>query len=298
MRIKTWLIIATALVIVGILLFAGVMTACRWDFTQLGTVEFETNTYEFRESVSNISVNADTADILFAASKDEMCRVECYEMEHATHSVAIQNGILTIELVDSMQWHERIGINIGTPKITIYLPEAAYTSLSIEESTGDIAIPECFTFEAIDIAVSTGDVKNYASATGMIRIRTSTGDIEMKHVSADTLALTVSTGKVKLTDIRCADLTTSGSTGDMTLKNVTATERISIHRSTGDIFLDRCDAADIYIKTDTGSVTGTLLTDKVFVANTDTGKVTVPNTVSGGRCEIITNTGDIKLSIA
>ena len=47
----------------------------------------------------------------------------------------------------------------------------------------------------------------------------------------------------------------------------------------------------------TGDVKGKLLTDKVFITETGTGHVDVPKTVTGGRCEVTTNTGDIELEI-
>ena len=75
-------------------------------------------------------------------------------------------------------------------------------------------------------------------------------------------------------------------------------EKFSVTRTTGYVKLDGCDASEIVIKTDTGDVTGTLLTEKVFIAHTDTGRVKVPNTTSGGRCEITTDTGNIKITIA
>jgi len=81
------------------------------------------------------------------------------------------------------------------------------------------------------------------------------------------------------------------------LKNVNAAEKFSIERSTGDVKFDGCDAAEVFVKTDTGDVTGTLLSEKVFIVETDTGKVDVPKTVNGGRCEITTDTGDINISI-
>ncbi len=47
----------------------------------------------------------------------------------------------------------------------------------------------------------------------------------------------------------------------------------------------------------TADVTGTLLTEKVFLPKSDTGDIEVPKTNAGGKCEIITSTGDIKLTI-
>lgn len=60
---------------------------------------------------------------------------------------------------------------------------------------------------------------------------------------------------------------------------------------------DRADASEIFVRTGTGNVTGSLLTDKVFLTQTDTGTVEVPQTITGGRCEIRTDTGDIELKI-
>jgi len=60
---------------------------------------------------------------------------------------------------------------------------------------------------------------------------------------------------------------------------------------------DGCDAEEIFVETDTGDVKGTLLSEKVFMANSDTGKISFHKTVTGGRCEIETDTGDIKIQI-
>ena len=83
----------------------------------------------------------------------------------------------------------------------------------------------------------------------------------------------------------------------MLLKNVIAGEGFSIERSTGDVGFDACDAAAISVKTETDDVTGSLLSSKIFITRTDTGKVDVPTTVSGGVCEIPTDTGHIRISI-
>jgi len=58
-----------------------------------------------------------------------------------------------------------------------------------------------------------------------------------------------------------------------------------------------CDAGEIVIETDTGDVEGTLLSDKIFITETDTGRIDVPKTTTGGRCQITTDTGDIKIKI-
>lgn len=315
---KKWLIVAASLMVLGLIIFSAVMTANHWDFTKLSTAKYETNTYEVGLEFNNISINTETADIIFVPSDDGKCRVVCYEQQKMKHSAAVEDGTLTIDVVDTREWYDYITIfSFTSPKITVYLPQAEYASLFIELSTGDLEIPKDFKFGNIDVFTSTGDVKFLASALEDIKIKTSTGDICVENVSADKLDLSVSTGDVtassiicegdikihvstgdtKLTDVTCKSVTSSGSTGDIILKNIIADEFFSIERSTGDVKLDGCDAAEIFVKTDTGDVTGSLLTDKVFITQTDTGSIDVPKTMAGGKCEINTDTGDIKIDV-
>ena len=272
---KIWLITATSLVALGCIMFSVAMTKIHWDFTKLSTVKYETNTYEVTDDFNSISMLTDTADILFVQSDDKICKVVCYEMSDMKHTTTVQNDTLTINVIDEREWYDHIGITLGSPKITVYLPKTEYDSLAIKENTGDIEVPKDFKFGSIDIATSTGDI--------IIAGVTCEGDI----------VINVSTGKANLTDIKCKSLISDGSTGDFSLKNVIATEKFSIERSTGDVKFDDCDATEIWVKTDTGDVTGYLLSEKIFITQTSTGDVLVPKSTNGGKCEITTSTGDI-----
>lgn len=314
---KIWLIIAIALVVVGAGVFTAALAACGWDFSKLSTVQFETNTYSGTDRITGIRVDTDTADIRFAPSEDGQWKVVCHEAEKMNHTVSVKDGILTIKVVDEREWYDHIGIWIGSETVTIYLPEQEYASLVIRESTGDVEVPKAFRFGTIDINVSTGAVRNYASATGVIKITASTGDIHVEDVSAASMELSVTTGHVtgrsltcegklsvgvstgdaQLTDVKCENFTSDGSTGDIVLKDVIATGKMSIDRSTGDVKFDACDAAEILVETSTGNVTGSLRSDKIFIARVSTGDVDVPATTSGGKCQITTSTGDIRIRI-
>ncbi len=316
-KTRIWLVIAASLVLVGCVILGGVMTVHKWDLTKLSTVKYETNDYKINEDYINISIVTDTADIVFVPSENRESSVVCYEQKKVTHSVTVNDGTLVIEVVDTRKWYEHISIIFGTPKITIHIPQGEYGTLSVRSSTGDVEIPREFQFESIDISESTGDVMNHASASELIKIKTSTGNIRVEDISAGALDLSVSTGNVtvfgvaceddvninvstgrtKIIDTKCKNVISSGSTGVLSMKNVIATEKLSVGRSTGDVRVDGCDAAEIFVKTDTGDVTGSLLTDKVFITQTDTGSVDVPKTITGGRCEIITDTGNIKIAI-
>lgn len=314
---KVWLVIAVSLVLIGCVVFAGVMSMFKWDFSKLSTVKYETNNYEISEEFDGISIKTDTADIIFAVSEDGKCRVECYEEKKAKHSVSAQDGTLAIEVTNNKRWYDYIGLNFGSPKITVYLPKTEYTLLLANGKTGDIKLPEGFAFKNVDVSLSTGTVDVFADVSEKIKIQTTTGNICVEDISTGTLDLSVSTGKVTvsgvtckgdvtvgvttgntyLTDISCKSVISSGSTGGICLDNVVAAEKFSIKRSTGNIKFDRCDAAELFVETSTGDVRGSLLTDKVFITKTSVGKIDVPNTTTGGKCEIKTSTGDVEIKI-
>ena len=137
-----------------------------------------------------------------------------------------------------------------------------------------------------------------SAVSGSLELTVSTGKVKVSGVKCDgDVFLNVTTGKGYLNNIVCKSLVSSGSTGDIVLNNVIAKEKLSVNRSTGDVKFNGCDAAEIYVKTDTGDITGSLLSEKVFITNVSTGKVKVPNTISGGRCQITTNTGNVEISV-
>ena len=319
MKQKTivWIIVSIILIVVGCMLFAGVMARLNWDFTKLATSKYTETEHSISQNFRDITVLADTERITLVPSPDGKTKVVCHEQDNIVHTVSVIDGTLAIETQDNRKWYEYIGIQFDSPNITVYLPAGTYGVFSSRSSTGDVDIPADFGFESIDIDVSTAAVKCLASATGEVRIRTSTGSIVVEKLSASTLDLSVSTGRVTVTDVTCQcelsvkvstgkatlknvtcqSFVSEGNTGDMTLSRVAVGEKLSVTRSTGDVKFDSCDAGQIFVQTDTGDVTGSLLTDKVFFAQTDTGRVDVPKTAAGGRCEITTDTGDIKITV-
>ncbi len=315
--VKIWLTVATALVALGVILFAGSMIANGWDFKKLGTVTYTTNIYEVDGDFKNISIDVDTTKIEFVPADNGQCKIVCFEDEKVRHSASVQNSTLTIDTVDTRIWYEHFSISFDQPKMTVYLPENEYDSLLIKTDTGDIAIPKDFSFDTLKIDGDTSDVDCFASASQGIEIKLSTGDIRLKELATEQLKLTTDTGRiqvntadvganikietdtgrVELTDTSCNDLYAESDTGSIKLKNVLGAGSFTIESDTGDITFDRSDAAEISVKTDTGDVTGTLLSDKVFLTETSTGRISVPKTITGGKCELKTSTGDIKIEV-
>ncbi len=313
-KIKSLLIVALALMVIGGIIFTGVMMVLDWDFKKLSTVKYETNSYEI-EDFKNIKITTSTAKIIFKPSTDGKNKVVCFEESNEKHQVALNEDTLTITEQNTKKWYQYMGIDFYSPSITLYLAEGEYGDLFFKASTGDLIIPEEFTFKDLDLSFSTGDVTINAKKLDEIKVMTSTGDITVENLLVKSLELTASTGKIVvnnvksegdinlkvstgktiLSDISCENFTSKGGTGKISLKSVIANEKLCIVRDTGDVELDNCDGAQISITTDTGDVSGSLKSEKVFIVKTHTGRVKVPDTITGGKCEITTDTGDIQI---
>ena len=149
-------------------------------------------------------------------------------------------------------------IGITASKITIYLPKKEYDELITKSDTGNIRI---------------------------------------KSINANKFDLSTDTGNLKIVNIKCKNLFSTSDTGNILLENVIAEEKFKIETDTGNVKFIDSDASDIFVKTDTGNVTGNLLTDKVIFAESETGDIDVPKVMADEKCEIITDTGDIKITI-
>lgn len=313
-----WIIIAGCLTLAGIIIFIAAMALNHWKFTSFGTKDFVEVTVEINDDFQNISVFSDTEDISFVTSDNSICKVVFFEEETKTFDAVVEGGTLYIKTRESGKWYEHISFfSTATPSITVYLPKEEYSSLSVEESTGDIDVPGDFRFETIALSSSTGDLSCRASSSGLLNIATSTGSITAEDLSAGDINLAVSTGAVNVSsvtcsgdlniavstgdisinDVSCKNFRSDGRTGDMRMIDLTAEGLIQIERSTGNVVFEGCDAGELLVETDTGDVTGSLRSAKVFVTETDTGDIRVPETTSGGKCKIKTDTGDIIIEI-
>ena len=274
---KGWLIAAAVLVVGGLLMVGGAVYFCDLDFHQFNTLKYEMHSTDIDPEFEQIDIDTSVAAVSIELSPDGNCRMDCYEPSKMKHSAQVENGVLKIREVQ--KWEGGFGIDMEEPTLTLYLPKDQYAALKLMVDTGDIRVPKIFTFDRVQIGSDTGDVDFQAGVTGQAQFKTDAGTVKAVGVS-------------------CGNFTAESDTGEIFLENVIASGTLNVTSQTGDVRLKECDGAEIYITTDTGDVKGTILTEKVFLTETDTGEVNVPKSLTGGRCEITTQTGDIDIMIA
>ncbi len=248
-----------------------------------------------------VDINLSTGDTRFCASADDSVKIEggtgdvtvgvgaCGSLE-----VRVSTGKTTLKGVN-VSGKINIECSTGDTELT----DIFCNSLNSIGDTGDFYTNNLTAGENVSIQRSTGEIEvNKAECKANISLETSTGSITVYDISCADLNINATTGDSEISDVNCINFNSLADTGDIDMAYLNATGKITIERSTGDVEFDRCDASELEIKTSTGSVKGTLLSEKVFVTKTSNGRIEVPETTTGGKCKITTSTGNIRIEIA
>lgn len=310
---KAALIVSAALIVLGGVLYAGAAAFTGFDFSVLETASLTRKEYEVNESFNDISIDAKDCSVQFRYSDDGKCRIVCGENENITHTVEVKDNVLNITRNDSRKWYMMIGISLKQYDITVYLPEKTYGALLFESGSGDISVPEDFGFSSGDIRTGSGNVAVSAVFDGNFSVETSSGDVKIKKLSADVIDINTVSGEIDVSEVTAAqtvniesasgdtglseanakNISAQSSSGGIKFDGVKAAGEIRAESRSGDVSLDKSDADSIYIKTNSGDVSGSLLTPKIYNAETGSGTVKLPRSEEGGTCDIVTGSGDI-----
>lgn len=200
----------------------------------------------------------------------------------------------------------------------VYVGETNVGSLSVSGSSGRVEVFSVCVESDVDVSTTSGGITvtniecanmSVENSSGSIRISsiTANGNMEVKgtsgsiHISETDvngdMAANASSGSLNLTDVECANLTAENNSGKISCTNVIASEDMNLENSSGGIALEYCDAENLKLTATSGSIKGSLLSEKIFIAEATSGSVDVPKTTSGGVCEVTTTSGSIKMSI-
>ncbi len=278
---KTVIAILIAVLVVAVgagMVFVG-LSAVNFKVRDLDTTKYVTNTHQVSEQFTRVEMDLDTADVDLLPAEDGKCRVICTERDERPHTVEVHNGVLIVRSAKEKKVDFSFGGVVKNPSVTVYLPAADYESLKLEADTGRVVLSPGLAFETVDVDADTGSVEVDGVDVKTLKISNDTGRIKAANMTPETAELDADTGSIRVTDVVCS--------GDM-----------RIETDTGSIHLEDVDAANLYLEADTGSISGTIRTEKTFIAKSATGKVSVPDTAADGLCKAQTGTGSIRLSIS
>ena len=208
-------------------------------------------------------------------------------------SLVVLGGVVFVGAMSRVKW-DFTKLSMNQTETNEYILSESYQNISIQTDTADVVIRPSETDETKVVCKEQERLKHSVTVeNGTLVIRLTDTREWTDYVL--NFAFTKVTVYVPGTQLK--DITVKNSTGDITLQNMVVDGQISVKNSTGNVKFRDCDAATVLVKNSTGNITGNFLTEKQFAAKSSTGDVEVPESVTGGRCELTTATGNISITI-
>ena len=294
---KTALRLALILIAAGLVCGGLVFALNGFAFPPLdGVVRAEKETV-ILDSFQNVQIDTTSENVRLVTAKDGVCRIVYTGAESTAPSVLVQDGLLHISAEKYIPWYKDIRIFGRNTELTCYLPERHYHTVSVQNTSGDVLCDVAAYFAAGEFHTTSGRL-TVAGEFQNLTANSTSGDIlvENSH-SAKLCALKSTSGEISTQYSSFRVLHTKSTSGSVQFSQTRITEKLEAKVTSGDIRLEAVDAQELYMQTSSGSVTGTLTSPKIFIAETNSGLVNVPDTKEGGFCEVHTSSGNIHLEI-
>ena len=333
--IKIFVILGLILLVAGLAVFVGGMTAGGWNFSILNTVRYTQKSYDAEGAVTSVHIEYSDASIYVEYSEtaervhiDYPVRLNERDEESAQIEITEEGG--TLAVIEHVDWEKNLfQWSLGnSPAVRVVLPAGqnialdlctqngsvslnadgeALPSLDLHSNNGSISVSGTLTVaEDASFQTDNGSVNvSGVAAAGDLTLRTSNGSVRAENTSADSLEARSSNGSLRLADIAAADsLTAKTAHGSVELfGNVTA-KMLTASTSAGDIAMrgGMIDAQEIAMTTELGSIEAEgsafagAQSDYTVLVSTGLGESNVSDSVGGNRkLTLSTGTGDIRV---
>ena len=333
--IKIFVILGLILLVAGVAVFVGGMTAGGWDFSILNTVRYTQKSYDAEGGVTSVHIEYSNAAISVEYSEtaetvhiDYPVRLNERGEETAQIEITEKDGALTV--IEHVDWEKNLfQWSLGnSPAVRVVLPAGqniaidlytqngsvslnadgeALPSLSLHSNNGSISVSGTLTVaEGAAFQTDNGSVNvSGVSAAGDLTLRISNGSMRAENISADSLEARSSNGSLRLTDIAAADsLTAKTNNGAIELLGDITAKMLTVSTSAGDIAMHdgMIDAQEIAMTTELGSIEAEgsafagAQSDYTVLVSTGLGDSNISDSVGGNRkLTLSTGTGDIRV---
>ena len=333
--IKIFVILGSILLVAGLAVFVGGMTAGGWDFSILNTVRYTQKSYDAEGAVTSVHIEYSDASIDVEYSEtaervhiDYPVRLNERDEESAQIEITEEGG--TLAVIEHVDWEKNLfQWSLGnSPAVRVVLPAGqnialdlytqngsislnadgeALPSLDLHSNNGSISASGALTVaEDATFSTSNGSVEvSGVSAAGDLTLRTSNGSVRAENISADSLEARSSNGSLRLTDIAAADsLTAKTNNGAVELCGEITAKTLTVKTGAGAIAMRDgiIDAQETAMTTEYGNIgaEGSAFagaqSDYTVLVSTGMGESNVSDSVGGSR-KLTLTTGAGSISV-
>lgn len=287
----TAIIIASIVLVVGVAVTVASLAVARFDIS--GLLGNKKISYEVSdlEAFERISICESSCDVRVESTVQEPY-IEYTGSDSVTHNVTVKDGTLVIEGVDGRKWYEKI-LSFVDGKLTLYLPHGNEYELEISTKSGNVTIERAFNAKTVNVTTASGNVECGSDASEGATVETTSGNVNFNGCHGKKISAKTTSGEIYAGGAICLEASFESCSGNVELEGVNVRDSLNVETTSGNIELDECDSAALKLVSTSGNISGELLSEKVFMAKSTSGRINVPFGLSGGKCEITTTSGNI-----
>ena len=259
--IKIFVILGLILLVAGVAVFVGGMTAGGWDFSILNTVRYTQKSYDAEGGVTSVHIEYSNAAISVEYSEtaetvhiDYPVRLNERDEESAQIEITEKDGALTV--VEHVDWQDSlfqwdidlfqwdIDLDFGDDSartVRVVLPAGQNIALDLYTQNGSISLnADGEALPSLDLHSNNGSI----SASGTLTVaedaafQTDNGSVNVSGVSAaGDLTLRTSNGSVRAENISADSLEARSSNGSLRLADIAAADSLTAKTNNGAIEL-------------------------------------------------------------
>ena len=259
--IKIFVILGLILLVAGVAVFVGGMTAGGWDFSILNTVRYTQKSYDAEGAVTSVHIEYSNAAISVEYSEtaetvhiDYPVRLNERGEETAQIEITEKDGALTV--VEHVDWQDSlfqwdidlfqwdIDLDFGDDSartVRVVLPAGQNIALDLYTQNGSVSLnADGEALPSLDLRSNNGSI----SVSGTLTVaedaafQTDNGSVNVSGVSAaGDLTLRTSNGSVRAENISADSLEARSSNGSLRLTDIAAADALTAKTNNGAIEL-------------------------------------------------------------
>ena len=259
--IKIFVILGLILLVAGVAVFVGGMTAGGWDSSILNTVRYTQKSYDAEGGVTSVHIEYSNAAISVEYSEtaetvhiDYPVRLNERDEESAQIEITEKDGALTV--VEHVDWQDSlfqwdidlfqwdIDLDFGDDSartVRVVLPAGQNIALDLYTQNGSVSLnADGEALPSLSLRSNNGSI----SVSGTLTVaedaafQTDNGSVNVSGVSAaGDLTLRTSSGSIRAESLSAANMQAKTSSGSMTLKDISATDALTAEAGAGEIEL-------------------------------------------------------------
>lgn len=307
--IKIFVILGAILLVAGVAVFVGGMTAGGWDFSILNTVRYTQKSYDAEGAVTSVHIEYSNAAISVEYSEtaetvhiDYPVRLNERGEETAQIEITEEGGALTV--VEHVDWQDSlfqwdidlfqwdIDLDFGDDSartVRVVLPAGQNIALDLYTQNGSVSLnADGEALPSLDLHSNNGSI----SVSGTLTVAesaafsTTNGSVEVSGVSAaGDLTLRTSNGSVRAENISADSLEARSSNGSLRLADIAAADSLTAKTNNGAVELcGEITAKTLRANTVNGAIAmkdGLITADEISLSSTN-GAIAATNSCFAG----------------